>query len=114
MYAFLEQCETYHKSKVMADLDLALVSALLPPCNYLPPSMHLLREVTGAEDWSAYEEHVCSAEGCRGCVYKRLERGTWEAHMNDSCQFCGARRFKTTHVGGKLTCSLISNYKGLC
>ena len=54
---------------------------------------------------------MCAAEGCRGCVYERLERGAWEAHSNDSCQFCGARRFKTTRVGGKQTRNMLSTLK---
>lgn len=100
--AMLEQSEIYHKSKVVTDADLAMSSCLLPGHNYLPKSIHLLREVSGAEDWSEFEVHVCAAEGCRGCVYEQLDRSQWEAHRNDCCQFCGEARFQTSDVGGKL------------
>lgn len=100
VYAFLEQSDTYHKSKVMADADLALLSTMLPRINYIPPSIHLLREVSGAKHWAAHEQHVCAAEDCPGHLYPPLPQTEWIHHLGEQCRHCGTPRFKTTHVGG--------------
>ena len=103
VYSLLETHETYHKSKVMLDTDLAFLAQTLPPINYLPSTVHMLRRVSGAEDWSSYEQHVCAHEGCQGHVYSRLGREQWAAHKDDCCPHCKSPRFKATVVGGTQT-----------
>jgi len=85
----------------MADADLALWSRALPRVNYLPPSMHLLREVSGVEDWSKYEQHVCAEENCRGHLFPKLDRASWAINKDIKCPYCETLRFKITSLGGE-------------
>lgn len=73
--------------------------------NLLPPSLHLMRAVVEAEDWSDFEVHVCSRSSCshpQGHVFPFLPKAEWKAHAADQCPHCNGPRFVTSHVSGEM------------
>jgi hypothetical protein len=81
------------------DSQLSFTQSMLPPVNFLPRSVHLLRQVAGAEDWAKYEVHVCAAACCTGHVYADVQRDHW--NHKEVCPKCSTLRFKTSTLGGR-------------
>ncbi len=100
VFSLLEMHERRRVGKEEFDEILALTCALMPE-SFLPPSIYLLRRLSGAEDWSKYEKHVCSADGCPGHVYEDLSRHEWPSHVEDKCPNCSTPRFAVKHIGSE-------------
>lgn len=99
VYSLLELHERHRIAKSELDTILGFYRATLPT-SFIPPSIYMLRMLTGAADWSEFEVHVCAADGCPGYVYPKLSRSSWDAHRDDVCCKCCSRRFLVKSRGG--------------
>lgn len=80
----------------------------LPSPNLVPPSLHLMRAIVEAEDWSQYQLHVCSRGTCTGHVWDYLPKADWQKHFKDVCPKCQGPRFKDSSVSGmRMACHQI-------
>ncbi len=96
----LELYQRHGPGKEELNDHLTFVKRVLPQPNFWPPSIHILRGLSGAPEWTKFEVHVCANSKCRGHVYKQLPREDWGRHANDVCPVCGTSRFEVKMTGG--------------
>ena len=59
--------------------------------NLQPPSLYITKKVLGVEEAEKYEWHVCPND-CQ--AFPQISKAEWRAHANDTCDECGAHRFR--------------------
>lgn len=91
-------------TKTAAQDLLNMLQGMLPQPNFMPPSLHLMREMLGVEDWSKYEHHLCHDAKCKGYVWQNIGRDEWDDHRHDKCPNCSGPRFKTIDTAGTTLC----------
>ena len=79
-------------------------AVLLPAGNLFPPSLYLMKQISGVEDLDTYEFHVCP--DCELHIYPQAVRKDWKHHKDEHCPVCSSigvnspRFTKTNHGGG--------------
>ncbi|GIL58328.1 hypothetical protein Vafri_13395 [Volvox africanus] len=100
--ALLELHVTHHVGSGVMDVLLQLFSRVVPGVHFIPPSVHILRQISETPNHMTFQRHVCSASGCPGHVYESLpDRHTWGDNLDQRCPHCGTNRFRVVQMGGR-------------
>ena len=104
VYFLLMWKRTYRIGRQAMDSVIKLISTrMLPAGHILPPTLHMVQRVSGAEEWDQYEVHICGKKGCKGHAWDYIPRTEWREHRDDQCPYCKTPRFKCSKVTGE-TC----------
>lgn len=100
VYGTLEHIERHCTGRAQAEGWLGLIRTCCPGHCFVPQSLYLLRQVSGATDWSEHQFHLCAASDCVGHVFVDEAGYATSSEQDASCPHCNRSRLEKKNVSG--------------